>query len=243
MPLSVAQRYQAHVQNLRKLDVACSHIYRELKDCLAKRQASSSEALLKTFILLIGAWSEVRFLKILHEPNAFSDEERLRVLGGAAKIDQWKLAVEIGFRRRYGIPAASLSSNLARTARHRFEDLMSLIGNDLAPIIQIRNRLAHGQWCRTFNNELTEISQPTMAILNTENALSANFKMKIIDVISTITNDLLVGGAAFERDFDNHYRILEQTKFNLRNRNFEQWADMLRQKHERGRAARREFAR
>ncbi|MGP9810585.1 hypothetical protein ACTZWT_03625 [Rhodopseudomonas sp. NSM] len=210
--------------------------YRELKDCLAKGQSAPAAALLKTFILLIGAWAEVRFLKMLHEPNAFSDSERRRVLGESSKLDQWKLAVELGFRRRYHLPKAKLSAKvLSRTAYHRLQDIHDLIDNDLRPIIEIRNKLAHGQWSRTFNGDLSEISKQMMSLLNSENALSANFKMKIIEVLSRIVNDLLVGAKAFERDFDVHYGLLEQTRMNLRTRRFNDWEDSLKSKYQRGR--------
>ncbi|WP_439408464.1 hypothetical protein ACNJX9_08795 [Bradyrhizobium sp. DASA03076] len=238
MPLSVADRYKAHVENLRALDVACTHIHRELKDCLAQRQTTPAKALLRTFVLLVGAWSEVRLLKMLHESNAFSDVERAQILAKGTKLDQWKLAVELSFRRRYNAPPDALP----RMASHQFNDIISLIDNDLRPIIEIRNRLAHGQWARVLTSDLTEISPPMMALLNTENALSANFKKRIIEEVSRIINDLIVGNAAFERDFNAHYKQLDQTRRDLRNRDYTEWADHLRSKFERGRLRRNQGA-
>ena len=180
MPLSTENLYQAHVANLRAIDLACNHIYRELKRCLATKQDKAVDALLKTFTLLIGAWSEVRLLKVLHEPNGFAEAERSKVLNTTAKIDQWKLLAEIGFRRRYNLPNAQLSrQTLPLTAYLRYQEIISVIEKDLRPIIEIRNKLAHGQWARTLNSEMTDISSSMMALLNTENALSANFKKKI----------------------------------------------------------------
>lgn len=109
MPLSTYQLYHVHVQNLRSVDSACTHIFRELKRCIATRQSAAADALLKTFTLLIGAWSEVRLMKLLYEPNGFSDADRVTVLQTDTKINQWKLALTIGFRRRYDVPRAILS--------------------------------------------------------------------------------------------------------------------------------------
>lgn len=241
MPLSLEDRYQAHVQNLQAVDSACIHIYRELKRCIAIDQGAAASALLKTFTLLIGAWSEVRLLKLLHEPNGFLEIDRNQILGADSKIEQWKLSVQIGFRRRYNVPNAALSAqSLPATAYLRYRDIAQLIENDLRPIIEIRNKLAHGQWARTLNSEMDDISQNMMAMLNTENALSANFKKRIIEALSRIVNDLIVGGLAFDRDFDSHYRILEQTKTNLRTRRYERWVNSLRDQSSRGRHLRDE---
>lgn len=237
MPLTISDLYKAHVQNLRAVDSACTQIFRETKRCLATKQSTAAEALLKTFTLLIGAWSEVRLLKLLHEPNGFSDADRARILGLGTKVDQWKRTLETGFRRRYNVPNAAMST-LPRTAFLRYQELVSLVEHELRPVVEIRNKLAHGQWARTLNNEMTDISQDMMALLNTENALSVNFKKTILDIISRLVNDLVVGGVAFDRDFDNHYRLLEQTRTNLRSRAYTRWAESLQLKFERGADAR-----
>lgn len=238
MPLSTQELYKAHVQNRRAVESACTQIYRECKRCLATRQDTAARSLLKTFTLLIGAWSEVRLLKLLHEDNGFSGHERTRILAANTKVAQWQSALEIGFRRRYNVPAAAISrQSLPATAYLRYHEMVSLIENDLRPIVEIRNKLAHGQWARTLNAELTGISSEMMALLNTENALSANYKMKILEVVSRLVNDLMIGGAAFDRDFDSHYRQLEQTKTNLRSRSFDEWEGMLRSKFGRGRVS------
>jgi hypothetical protein len=235
MPLNTDQRYKAHVHNLRAVDSGCTHIFRELKRCIATRQTVATNVLLKTFVLLIGAWSEVRLLKLLHEPHGFLDPERDKILGGSSKIDQWKLCVELGFRRRYGVRSAVISrTSFPLTAYLRYQELNTLLEHDLRPIIEIRNKLAHGQWERALNNDLTDVSQAMMALLNTENALSANFKKNIVEALSRLVNDLVVGGNAFDRDFDVHYRTLEQARTNLRTRSYQSWCSSLQSKFERG---------
>ena len=235
MPLNLEQRYHAHVQNLRAVDSGCTHIFRDLKRCIATKQVVAASALLKTFTLLIGAWSEVRLLKLLHEPNGFLDPDREKILGASSKIDQWKLCVELGFRHRYGVRSAVISrTSFPLTAYLRYEELTALLENELRPVIEIRNKLAHGQWERTLNNDMTDISQNMMALLNTENALSANFKKKIVEALSRLVNDLVVGGLAFDRDFDAHYRTLEQARTNLRARSYDNWSASLQSKFERG---------
>lgn len=239
MPLNSAALYDVHVKNLRAVNTACEQVYRQLKFCLAGNQQAAADALLKTFTLLLGAWAEVRLLKLLYEPNGFTDDERTKVFSGPSKLDQWKISLELGFRRRYGIPTADLTQNsLPKTAYLRYGDMISLLDVDLKPIIEIRNKLAHGQWARTLNSEMNEISQPMMVLLNTENALSGNFKKQILETISQLAHDLVTTNDAFERDFDPHYKILTQAKTNLQKRSYTKWLAMMNAKLDRGRQRR-----
>ena len=239
MPLSLEDRYASHVENLRAVEIACEQIYRQLKACLASKQDAASDALRKTFTLLVGAWAEVRLLKLIHEPHGFSDADRADILGQRTKLEQWKRATELGFRRHYNVPNAALSLNsLPGTAALRYSEIHMLITSDMTPIIEIRNKLAHGQWARTFNNDMTDISGPMMALLNTENALSISFKRRILEALSRIIHDLVVSRPTFERDFDNNYKILNQAKSNLRTRSYEKWVLSQQEKLQRGRQKR-----
>jgi hypothetical protein len=234
MSLGRSDLYKAHVQNLRAVDSACTQVYRQLKQCLAGTQDVAASALLKTLTLLLGAWSEVRLLKLIYEPQGFSDREQTRILGAASKIDQWRQSIEVGFRRSYSVPRAELSpASLPATAYFRYQEMVSLVDNDLRPIIEIRNKLAHGQWARTLNNQMDDISPEMMAILNTENALSANFKKRILESLSRIVHDLVTSERAFDRDFDTHYRTLHQAKINLKTRSFPLWVASLKEKYTR----------
>ena len=75
MPLSNDEIYRVHVDNLRAVEKGCNQVYLQLKRCLAVRQDAAASALLKVFVLLIGAWSEVRLLKLLYEAGGFSNIE------------------------------------------------------------------------------------------------------------------------------------------------------------------------
>ena len=233
--------YQCHVKNLRAVDSALVQIYRQLKYCLAAKQDVAADALLKTFCLLIGAWAEVRLLKVLYEPSGFSDDARDTIFGVDTQIGRWKLALELGFRHRYGVPHAVLGDNsLPRTASSRYRDLTSLIDEQLTPVVEIRNKLAHGQWCRTLNTAMDDISQDAMRRLNTENALSANYKHRILESLSRLVHDLVTSENAFQRDFDKHFRTLCQLKMNLANHQYEGWTTSLIDKLRRGRELRQD---
>ena len=184
MSLTPDEIYHCHVKNLRDVNSALVQIYRQLKYCLAAQQDVAADALLKTFCLLIGAWAEVRLLKVLYEPSGFSGTDRTKILApDNTQVDRWKLALELGFRKKYKIPRAPLGDNsLPHATSSRYRDITGLIEEQLTPVIEIRNKLAHGQWSRTLNTTMDDISQEAMKRLNTETALSANYKRQILEI-------------------------------------------------------------
>jgi hypothetical protein len=239
MPLSQADLYKAHVENLRAIDSAYSQVGRELRSCIARELSAPADALLKTQMLLLGAWAEVRLLKLLHEPSGFVGIDRQSVQSQSSQILQWKKTVELGFRRRYGVPTAALSrSSLPLTAFACFNEINCIIDVELAPIIELRNKLAHGQWARAFNNEMNAISSTGMMRLANENALSLAFKKQMTEALSQLTHDLVASPAAFERDFNRNYGVLHQAKTNLQSRSYAGWRSQLVDRLKRGRLKR-----
>ena len=112
MPATPENLYKAHVKNLRAVDKALERLLRELNASLSRCDDTTSDALLKTTKLLLGAWAEDRLLKMLFEPNAFTSAEREQITSAGSQIEIWKAALERGFRKRYKIPFANLSQIL-----------------------------------------------------------------------------------------------------------------------------------
>lgn len=229
--------YAAHVSNLRALNAALTHVHRQLNYLLASEQDIAAQALLKIYVFLIGAWAEVRLLKMLHEPHAAADVHRQKILAESTQLDRWKMSIEVGFRSKHNVPIAPLSKyTLPATQYFLFEELVNLINEELSPIISIRNKLAHGQWSRILTANLDDFSPDMMALLNTENALSAKLKRNILEYLCRIIHDLFNSPGAFQRDFDTHHRNLMQTKRNLSTQNYKKWLTTQKAKLKRGRS-------
>jgi len=188
---------------------------------------------------MIGAWAECRLLKLLYEPDAFSDDERQVVLDEGA-LDRWMKVVEVGFRRHYRIPAASLQPPaLPKTAHARFQILNSVIRDDLRAIITLRNKLAHGQWAYPLADDLADVAQQQMDALRLETLLSLKQKASLIESLCASVHDLVVSLPTFERDFDRHFVRIEQVRRNIDAKDYAKWVGQIHAKHDRGQAARR----
>jgi hypothetical protein len=241
MALTAEKLYKAHVLNLRAVGSGIHQIERELRASIARQDDPSAQALLKILLLLTGAWAECRLRKVLYEPNGFDDADRALVSGQRSQLEAWLKALEAGYRKRYNIPSAQLSeTSLRATAWMRYRALQDLIETELRPVIEMRNTLAHGQWERPLNSTEDDISQQMLVSIRGENALSARFKLSLLDALSGLIHDLVSTQQAFERDFDKHYSQITSTRQNLRNRNYSEWKQAMVEKYNRGRRLRNE---
>lgn len=238
-PLPSSKLYKIHVLNLREVESGIVHTERALRADLARQADKSAETHLKILLLLTGAWAECRLKKLLYEPSGFEDADRFAISSGRSQLDWWYASLETGYRKRYNVPKAKLSeSTLKATSWMRYCALQSLIHNELKPVIEMRNTLAHGQWARALNSDSTNISSVMMIAIRSENALSARFKRSLIENLSNLIHDLVSSKDAFERDYDVHYKHVVSNRQNLEFRSYESWRRKLVEKYQRGRSAR-----
>jgi hypothetical protein len=238
MPASVEVLYRAHVQNIRSVDTALTRISRELNASLARSDDTTADALLKTSMLLMGAWAENKLRKFSCEPNGFDNSQREHISAARSQLESWKAALEQGFRKRYEIPRANLTTALPLTPRAYFQELTNILDNELRPIIEVRNKLAHGQWAQTPNSANTNLAPTVSHQIAAENAHTIKCKKRLLEYMAQMIHDLVAGNHAFERDIDKHYRNLENAKRDISHRSYEAWLEKMRQKFRRRQAAR-----
>jgi hypothetical protein len=156
-------------------------------------------------------------------------------LNQSSQLDQWQKTIELAFRIHYHIPHANLdSTTLPFTSFAQYSSLSGLLSNELTILIEIRNKLAHGQWIYPFNSDNNCIEEGKYKLINRENLLSLQFKYHLINSLSDIIHDLVVSPLTFERDFNKHYRLIENARINLRNRKYEDYKRSLIEKRKRG---------
>lgn len=227
--------YEFHVANLQAVTEGLGHVFRSARHAIAHDNQRVVSTHVRILSCLLGAWSEVRLLKLLYEPNGFSQSDRLRILNAAA-LDRWILAVETAFRRHYGIPSAALRPpKLPSTAYLRITTLEQTLRNELSAVITMRNKLAHGQWRYPLNDGMNDVAQEQMDALRKETVLSLAQKVTLLDILCNVVHDLAVSRPTFERDWDIHFRRLEQTRINIERKSYEKWEAQIRARHSRGR--------
>lgn len=229
--------YQFHVANLREIDRAMERVARSLRNAISRGDETMVSSFMRLYALLLGAWAECRLQKLIYEPKGFDDSERDIIQAKRTQLERWQTVIDVAFRRQYRVTKAPLTTDsLPHSAYSRYATLSDMLENDLRSIIELRNKLAHGQWVYPLNNDGNDVAQEQMDALRIENLLSLQFKKKLITSLSAALNDLVVSKPTFERDFDNHFRLIIETRRNLQNRDYMDYVTNMRQKYQRGKA-------
>ncbi|WP_210437782.1 hypothetical protein [Vibrio crassostreae] len=232
--------YKQHVANLRELELALSHTSRLARSEIASKDPQQSlRSLLRLYSFLIGAWAETRLKKLLNEEYGFTEEERNSVQSQSSQYEQWCLTVDLAFRKHHKIRKAPLDErNIGVAHAARRAALLDVLANELKILIEIRNKLAHGQWIYPFNNEGTEVEQNKYRLINQENLQSLQYKLALVGHLADAIHDLVVSPETFERDFEDHFKKLYQVRTNLVTKSYEKYSQSLIRSREKAREKR-----
>lgn len=233
--------YTQHVANLRELELAISHTSRLARAEIASKDPHKSlRSLLRLYSFLVGAWAEARLRKLLHEKHGFTDSERVKIENKSSQLEQWQETVDLAFRKNRSIKKAPLnerSLGVAHMARRNA--LQDVLSNELRILIEIRNKLAHGQWVYPFNSEGTTVEPDKYELINSENIQSLQLKYALTGHLANVVHDLVVSPQTFERDFEDHFKKLFQVQTNLRTKNYSKYENGLIANRAKARAARK----
>lgn len=239
MPRNPSKLYRFHVANLRELELAIGHAARLARSAIASRDPQQSlRSLLRLYALLIGAWAECRLRKLLHEEFGFAAEERAVVLAGATQLEQWRMTVDLAFRKHHKVSKAELDARVLGVAHAaRRNALHDTLNNELKILIEIRNKLAHGQWVYPLNNDGTDVESDKYKLINKENLQSLQLKFALTGHLADAVHDLVVSPRTFERDFEAHFRKLNQVRTNLGTKDYGRYEAALIERRRKARAA------
>lgn len=233
--------YSYHVANLQELNTALSNVARLARSAIASGDPQKSlRTLLRTYSFLIGAWAECRLQKLLHEEFGFSDSERAEIHAKNTQLEQWKHTIDLAFRKHHGISNAPLDERVLGVAHDaRRKALHKVLDQELRIIIEIRNKLAHGQWIYPLNSDGTGVESSKYQDINQENLQTLQFKISLIGHMADMVHDLVVSPTTFERDFETHFRKLYQVRTNMRTKSYAKYEAALVKSRQQARVARR----
>lgn len=236
-------KYKHYVENYRTVSHSLDVLERLLRKSIATQDRDTNKALLPLYMLTLGACAEARLLKVLMEPNKFSQPEITRVLQSSTHKDRWLTLIKISFLKRVNKPIDDriTESTLLPTDWWMYTILESLIDNELKIIIELRNKLAHGQFENPFvtweGNYLlseTRVSQAHKKLFANENLLTMKLKRNIITKTLDIVRDLGISTKAFPRDFDGHYRCIKELRQQAKHKNYDKYKNSLINKYSKG---------
>lgn len=208
--------YEAIKSNYRSVAAALTHTERAVNAALRNGDKPASEALTKTQMLLVAVKAEARLERLVHTPGWLGEPQRTYILSASSRLNMWQRLIEVGFRKRYGKTQRKvpLVDQLDHDAAGRYRTLLEILEQDLRWIIEIRNKLAHGQWSYGMTEEGT-ISTELTKRLRATNTLELRFQDSIAEDMANALGDLLQSGRKFEESFNGHYRKIRSSHDHL----------------------------
>lgn len=232
--------YKHFVANHREIETAKTQTKALLREQIALQNSSTIRPLSNLFCFLVGASAETRLKKILNEPTLEAREIKGRVSAAASQIDQWVETVELSFRKRYRVPNAELgNATIGITPFARFDVLVETLNTNLRPVIELRNKIAHGQWHYPFTSDGSRVDSTKYHALRGENLHTLAQKDNIISKIGDAINLLVLAPPAFDRDFEKVFWSITNSKKRLTTMSFEKYESKLIEKKQRGLSRRR----
>lgn len=224
--------YHLHCENLRHLKRGIDVLKSDLNKSIAQEDEIKINIYNKLLSGIITSWSEVRVLKLINEPNGFTYFERCFIEDKNLSLEgKWRKALIIAICKAYSInylcPNNKLIKNnaveriLSIDVKNKFKELSDIIDNDLVPSINIRNKIAHGQWKYPITRDFKSIDVNLQNQFYNENITVFSYRINVFEKLSQMIHDLCVSKPTFERDFDRLFANIRSEKGRNHNETYE----------------------
>ncbi len=205
--------YHKHCENLRYLKKGIDVLKLDLNQSISQEDEIKINIYNKLLSALVTSWAEVRVLKLVNEPNGFTELEKNFIEDKKLSLEQkWKKSLKIAICKAYGINYLTpnnklikdniVEANLSGDMKIKFKELKDIIDKDLVPSINIRNKIAHGQWRYPISNDFKSVNIELEDEFYNENIIIFSYRINVFEKLSRIIHDLCVSRPTFERDFD-----------------------------------------
>ena len=225
----MATTYDAHKANYRSVSSALKQVERAVTDAIRRGDSPATKALTLTQMLLVAVKAEARLQRLMHTPGWLTDDQRDYISKAKTRLEMWERLIETGFRQRYGKKKRTIpvGDQLDHDAAARYRTLMDILDQDLRGIIELRNKLAHGQWVYGLT-EAGQISTELTKLLKKTNTLELRFRDSIAEDMASAVANLLNPGVSFDRSFNAIYRKIKSSHDHLLTDNFDEYVRSLK---------------
>jgi len=214
MGMRMKEWQKVHRKNRAALSKAIVQMNRSLNESIQRKDKEKEYVQARCLFLLWVSWMEVSMDLILHSANKLTEAERKSIVACRREIDRWNLCLDLCFAKHYltGKKRSLTKINLGPTAFYRFQELKAILKDYIDPYIEIRNRLAHGQWMIAINSEGSGKNQDLttrLMVLSKKELLLV--KMMVKNFVNLV-NVLACSKNEFEKKYDETISKMEFSK-------------------------------
>ncbi|MFG1952336.1 hypothetical protein [Micromonospora sp. NPDC048830] len=221
--------FERHSENLAAIGRGLTQIERAHKHAIRRNDSAAVETLARLHTLMLGVMAEARLRKIVADPNGFNERERQLIWRVNTQVGRWLEAVELAFRRHYSVLThlAVDESSLGAPVFARFQEVRGLLSGDLQPVIEDRNKDAHGQWVWRLKSRKENEFQSDRAPLPL-NYCAIESRRRVIVVIGELVHLLVVSQPGFDRHYAALMKRLDESRPRLQGAEYPQFVNQLR---------------
>lgn len=225
-PLPVGHPFRKHSENLRAIRAGLTQAERLHKDAIRRNDAAATDFAARMHQLMIGLLAEAQLRKIASDPGGFNAKEKQLLRQEHTQIDRWLRTVEFAFRRHHRVPlhVEIDEETTAVDVPGQYDSINNLLRNDLEPIIQDRNKLAHAQWRWLLNNKETDFRGTSDPPLN---YLALQRRGEVITFLADLIHTLVVSEPTFRRDYASLYDAIIQVRADIDGSDYPDFAHFL----------------
>lgn len=195
--------YKACVENVKDLKKHKNRLVALTNRAIREKNDADLETLTKFYALLFSAYAEDSFLKLIHTPRAFSENEIIDIQHGRNLEEKWKKCVELAFSK------INNRANLGEIANKK-QTLNRILNSYIIDPSQIRNKIAHGQWKVCLNNECTRINDETTNEMLQLDFVKIDRYFSIYEQFQQCVLDLLISPKTHYRDYYSVITALDE---------------------------------
>jgi len=221
-----------HSLNRKQVQKAIKQLNRSLNNAISKNENDLAYANVRCLFILWVSWLECSLNIILHSANKLSYSKRRDIIKRRTEFNRWSRLIEISFTNYYlkGRQRDLNKLNIGATAFYGYNELNNILKDHIITFIEIRNRLAHGQWYVAFNNESSSKNDDITRHLWTLSKKDMLLVKSIIRSFASLMDDLVTSKKRFEDRFDTLVnRIVQSREFSQQR--FEWMMDYLKRSY------------
>lgn len=209
-----SQEFTKNSENLSELVRLGTQFERLHKRAIRSGSRAEMEALAACSYFYLGVEAEARLRKIVSEPTGFVNSDRLAIRSKRSQLDRWMLSVDLSFGRHYDalIDGVLAVGKLHPDALSKRESIRGMLSGDLRPVIESRNKIAHGQPLWQLKSQSENEFKSSSAPLKYGDYWDIKYRRVALSMIGEIVLTLVVSQPAFERDFQKQTAAFDAAK-------------------------------
>lgn len=195
--------YRASCQNIRELKSKRKIIHKMMNKSIRKGAISEIDTITKLYALLYSAYAETSFLKLIHTPYGLTDSEIDVIQNQRNLEDKWSKCFELVFKK------IDTKTNAGEIANKK-QKLKRILDEYIIKPSQIRNKIAHGQWCCCLNNECTAVNADSTVQIANLDFVRIDVLFEVYGKFQQCIEDLIESQITHYRDYYPQITELEE---------------------------------